>query len=75
MSALLLEEGRRRDALMEQMFNELSVQRNNIPVNDNENSTSTPIFRIMPDLSKDIGDFDGEGDSAKAREWFIELEV
>ena len=70
---LLLEGNRRRDELMERMFNELSLSRNNALSGQNATSTSTPVYRIMPDLSKDISDFDGEGDSTKARNWLSQI--
>lgn len=37
--------------------------------NASESTAVVPSFQVMPDLSKSIADFTGEGDASEAKEW------
>ncbi|KAK9687855.1 hypothetical protein QE152_g35967 [Popillia japonica] len=49
-----------------------------VMINENKRQDevySRNTYQIMPDLSKSIPTFDGEGDSTKAQEWLARLEA
>ncbi|KAJ8940809.1 hypothetical protein NQ314_010567 [Rhamnusium bicolor] len=60
----MVQENRRRDDLMERLFSRMS------PSPAESASSQSTAYHIMPDLSKSISTFDGEGGSSEARAWF-----
>ncbi|GLV46050.1 hypothetical protein CBL_05136 [Carabus blaptoides fortunei] len=61
---IVMEENRRQGELLLTMINRLSVSSS-----AQSSVQSTPTFHIMPDLTKTIKTFNGEGDGDQAKQW------
>ncbi|CAB0033512.1 unnamed protein product [Trichogramma brassicae] len=79
----MIEENRRRDqqrdAMMEQLFMQLSM--NTTAPRDGENTApaataeaSVQSYQVMPDLTKNIENFTGDESPAEAREWISNIQ-
>ncbi|KAK9692778.1 hypothetical protein QE152_g34923 [Popillia japonica] len=68
----MINENKRRDEMLQRLFTQvMTIHSNASTTSKDRNST----YQIMPDLSKSIPTFDGEGDSTKAQEWLRRLEA
>ncbi|KAK9731967.1 hypothetical protein QE152_g13152 [Popillia japonica] len=69
---VMINENKRRDYMLERLFTQVMTTHSNASTTSNDRNST---YQIMPDLSKSILTFDGEGDSKKAQEWLRRLEA
>lgn len=68
--SMMIEENRRRDAMFERVMQSLAPQ----VAGARTPNQSNMCYQVMPDLSKHIETYDGEGGGSKAYEWIRTLD-